>query len=118
MDSDLVKGHLDLLLLGILRDEPRHGYGVISSLRERTAGTFDLSEGTVYPALHRLQDHGMLASDWEDMAGRRRRVYRITEAGGVALAGAQQRWRGFAGAVDAVLRARPAPPSGIAGSLA
>jgi len=107
MDTDLVKGHLDLLLLGILRDQPRHGYAVISSLRERSEGTFDLSEGTVYPALHRLQDGGLLARDWEDMAGRRRRVYRITEPGAVALARAQQRWQGFAGAVDAVLLSRP-----------
>jgi DNA-binding PadR family transcriptional regulator len=116
MESDLVKGHLDLLLLGILRDEPRHGYGVISSLRERTAGTFDLSEGTVYPALHRLQDGGLLASDWEDIAGRRRRVYRVTEAGRVALAAGDRRWRGFAGAVDAVLRSCPTPTA--AGGMA
>jgi DNA-binding PadR family transcriptional regulator len=107
MGTDLVKGQLDLLLLGVLRGGPRHGYAVINDLRDHTGGTFDLQEGTVYPALHRLQDVGLLASDWEDVAGRRRRVYRLTDEGRVALAGEQQRWRSFATAVDAVLRGRP-----------
>ncbi|MDQ1377488.1 MAG: PadR family transcriptional regulator, regulatory protein PadR, partial [Acidimicrobiaceae bacterium] len=79
-----------------------------------TEGTFDLPEGTVYPALHRLQDVGLLASDWEDVAGRRRRVYRLTDEGRVALAREQQRWRSFASAVDAVLRARPSVAGGLA----
>jgi DNA-binding PadR family transcriptional regulator len=114
MDRELLKGHLDLLLLGILQAGPRHGYAVISDLRDRTDGAFDLSEGTVYPALHRLQDGGLLASDWEDIAGRRRRVYRLTGDGRAALAGGHQRWRSFTSAVDAVLQARPS----AAGSLA
>ncbi len=110
MDSDQVqvKGQLDLLLLGVLRDGRRHGYAVIAELRERTSGTFDLPEGTVYPALHRLQDGGLLTSDWEDVAGRRRRVYRLTEAGRVALSREQHRWRSFSAAVDTVLQGRPA----------
>jgi PadR family transcriptional regulator PadR len=103
MQTDQVKGQLDLLLLGVLRAGSRHGYAVISDLRERTGGTFDLPEGTVYPALHRLQDGGLLASDWEYVAGRRRRVYRLTDAGRVALVEGHQRWRSFAGAVDSVL---------------
>ena len=107
MTADLVKGHLDLLLLGVLRGGPRHGYAVIADLRDRTDGAFDLSEGTVYPALHRLQDDGLLASDWEDVAGRRRRVYRLTADGRLALSGQRQRWRNFAAAVDAVLQSRP-----------
>lgn len=118
MDRELLKGHLDLLLLAILRTGPRHGYAVISDLRDRTDGTFDLSEGTVYPALHRLQDSGLLASDWEDVGGRRRRVYRLTGDGHTALAGGHVRWRSFTTAVDAVLQARPTAPGYVAGSLA
>jgi DNA-binding PadR family transcriptional regulator len=114
MQPDLVKGHLELLLLGALGDGPRHGYAVIGDLRARTDGAFDLSEGTVYPALHRMQDDGLLASDWQDVAGRRRRVYRLTPEGRVALAGQRQRWRSFARAVDTVLQSRPT----IAGSPA
>lgn len=107
MPVDLVKSHLDVLLLGVLRGGPRHGYAVIGDLRDRTGGAFDLSEGTVYPALHRLQDVGLLASDWEDVAGRRRRVYRLTADGRLALNGEKQRWRSFAAAVDSVLHVLP-----------
>ncbi|MDQ6615952.1 MAG: PadR family transcriptional regulator [Actinomycetota bacterium] len=107
MGAELVKGQLDLLLLGVLRHGPRHGYAVISELRDRTGGTFDLPEGTVYPALHRLQDDGLLASDWQDRAGRRRRVYRLTDAGQVALSSENARWRRMATAVDAVLGTGP-----------
>jgi DNA-binding PadR family transcriptional regulator len=119
MGTDVVKGHLDGLLLGVLLDGPRHGYGVISELRDRTEGAFDLPEGTVYPALHRLQDLGLLASDWEHVAGRRRRVYWLTDAGRAALAREKQRWRSFAAAVDVVLLARPASgAAAIAGGTA
>ena len=103
MGTDLAKGHLDLLLLTVLRSGPRHGYAVISELRDRTEGALDLPEGTVYPALHRLQDDGLLSSDWQDVAGRRRRVYRLTDQGRVVEAGEQQRWHRFRTAVDAVL---------------
>jgi DNA-binding PadR family transcriptional regulator len=112
METEFLKGHLDLLLLAIVAQRPRHGYAVISSLRQGTEGIFDLSEGTVYPVLHRLQDNGLLASDWEEVAGRRRRVYRLTDAGGLALAAGDRRWRGLAAAVDAVLRARPDATAG------
>ncbi len=112
MEADLQKGHLDLLLLAVLQNGPRHGYAVIGDLRDRTDGAFDLSEGTVYPALHRLQDGGLLASDWEDVAGRRRRVYRLTDSGRVALAAGDRRWRNFATAVDTVLRSRPVAVAG------
>lgn len=112
MGTDLAKGHLDLLLLNVLRGGPRHGYAVIGELRDRTEGAFDLPEGTVYPALHRLQDDGLLASDWEDVAGRRRRVYSLTAQGRVALAQERQRWHDFRAAVETVLLSHP----GLAGS--
>ena len=108
MQTDLARGHLDLLLLSVLGEGPRHGYAVIAALRDRTEGAFELPEGTVYPALHRLQDEGWLASAWEDVAGRRRRIYRITEPGRRALASETTRWHGFAAAVDAVIGPRPA----------
>jgi PadR family transcriptional regulator, regulatory protein PadR len=77
----LLLRHLDLLLLSVLAAGPRHGYAIISALRERSGGTFDLPEGTVYPALHRLEDGGLLASSWADVTGRRRRVYGLTDNG-------------------------------------
>lgn len=114
MGTDLAKGHLDLLLLNVLRAGPQHGYAVISELRDRTDGVLDLPEGTVYPALHRLQDDGLLASDWEDVGGRRRRVYRLTDEGRVAEAREQRRWHSFRAAVDTVVLFSP----GLSGSPA
>jgi PadR family transcriptional regulator, regulatory protein PadR len=103
MKPDRIKGHLDLLLIGILDDGPGHGYSLIRALRDRTEGTFDLSEGTVYPALHRLEDAGLVASDWQDVGGRRRRVYRLTSDGRDALVVEKRSWRQFTAAIDAVL---------------
>ena len=66
-------------------------------------GAFDLPEGTIYPALHRLEDAGLLASTWERAEGRRRRVYGLTDQGAAALAAQQTEWSKFAGGVHAVL---------------
>ena len=82
---------------------PAHGYAIISALRERSDGTFDLPEGTIYPALHRLEDGGLLSSSWAAGDGRRRRVYALTSAGATALAAEQTEWRRFATGVVAVL---------------
>ena len=59
MDRERLKGNLDLLLLSVLSSGPAHGYAIISALRDRSGGTFDLPEGTIYPALHRLEDAGL-----------------------------------------------------------
>ena len=103
MRSDLMKGHLDGLVLSIVARGPAHGYAIIDSLRTESAGTFDLPEGTVYPALHRLERDGLLSSKTELFNGRERRVYRITGRGARSLADRRVEWREFAGAVDAVL---------------
>lgn len=103
MRAEALKGHLDGLLLAVVADGRTHGYGVIAALRERTDGAFDLPEGTVYPALHRLEKAGLLASAWSDDAPRRRRVYDLTPAGRRALGERREDWRGFTRAVDAVL---------------
>lgn len=108
MKVDRVKGHLDLVLLGIIDQQPGHGYAVITALRERTDGGLDLTEGAVYPALHRLEDLGLLTSDWESAGGRRRRIYRTTAAGQRALRAELRDWRALVSAVDAVLTPRRA----------
>jgi len=104
MKVDRVKGHLDLLLLGVLSVEPGHGYAVITQLRERTDGLIDLTEGAVYPALHRLEDLGLLTSEWHPVGGRRRRLYRITTAGNAALARERAEWSKLSSAIAIVLR--------------
>ena len=103
MNRERLKGHLDLLLLSVLSAGPAHGYAIISALRERSEGTFDLPEGTIYPALHRLEDAGLLGSSWADADGRKRRVYALTEKGVTALAAERTEWWRFANGMQAVL---------------
>jgi len=103
MNRHRLKGNLDLLLLAVLAAGPGHGYAIISALRDRSDGMFDLPEGTVYPALHRLEETGLLASSWADVNGRRRRVYGLTDRGAAALAAEQSEWRSFAVGVQAVV---------------
>lgn len=103
MFREALKGHLDLLLLAVLENGPAHGYALIESLRQRSGGTFDLPEGTVYPALHRLENDGLLSSHWSQDSGRRRRVYQLTSKGVEALARRQAEWRQFSQAVDAMV---------------
>jgi PadR family transcriptional regulator, regulatory protein PadR len=103
MDRERLKGNLDMLLLSVLAAGPAHGYAIISRLRERSNGAFDLPEGTVYPALHRLEDAGQLASSWADADGRRRRVYALTDEGAAALAARRAEWDRFASAVQGVV---------------
>lgn len=104
MKVDRVTGQLDLLLLGTVGAEPAHGYGVITALRERSGGAFDLTEGSVYPALHRLEGAGLLASEWAPVAGRRRRIYALTQEGRAALDGQRRDWRILVAAVESVIR--------------
>ena len=68
------------MLLAVVEDEPANGYAIIDELRRRSSGTFDLPEGTVYPALHRLERAGLLRSDQTTVNGRNRRVYRLSRA--------------------------------------
>ena len=103
MRAETLKGHLDLLLLAVVADAPRHGYGVIDELRRRTGAALDLPEGTVYPALHRLEVAGLLQSRWDEGSGRRRRVYALTPRGRAATAEKRVEWQAFAKAVDGVL---------------
>jgi PadR family transcriptional regulator, regulatory protein PadR len=103
MTGEALKGHLDLLLLSILANGPAHGYAVIETLRQRSSGTFDLPEGTIYPALHRLEKQGLLSSDWTEESGRRKRIYRLTPKGRLALSQRQREWQSFSQAVNATI---------------
>ena len=103
MIGEALKGHLDLLLLAVLEGGPAHGYRIIETLRSRSGGTFDLPEGTIYPALHRLEEDGLLASEWFEDHGRRKRIYHLTSSGKQALVTRQEEWRRFARAVDATV---------------
>jgi PadR family transcriptional regulator, regulatory protein PadR len=103
MKSQALKGHLDLLLLAVLADGATHGYGVIDELRNRSGEEFDLPEGTVYPALHRLEKAALLESEWSVVQGRRRRTYALTRKGRTALGEQTKSWDEFSSAVGRVL---------------
>ncbi len=111
MRADFLKGHLDTLILSVLEPASLHGYAIIAELKSRSGGELALAEGTVYPALHRLEDAGLLASAWSNVDGRRRRVYRLSRRGRRALGAGRTEWHRFAAIVDSVLAAtdRPVP---------
>jgi PadR family transcriptional regulator PadR len=108
MTSEQLKGHLDPLVLAILEHGPAHGYAIIDALRERSDGVFDLPEGTIYPALHRLERAGTVTSRREVIGGRERRVYHLSPKGRTALREQRTQWNHFSAAVDQVLRVSPA----------
>jgi len=64
MEGEILKGHLDMIVLAALAAGPAHGYGIIQEIRRRSGGAFDLPEGTIYPVLHRLEKAGLLSSRW------------------------------------------------------
>jgi PadR family transcriptional regulator, regulatory protein PadR len=103
MRAESLKGHLDALILAVLADGPLHGYAIIEKLKRRSEGALELPEGTVYPALHRLEAAGLLSSEWSQGEGRRRRVYELTRRGRRELGERRTEWRDFARAVEAVL---------------
>ena len=103
MSLEVLKGHADLLVLAALAAGPAHGYAVVETVRERSAGAFDMAEGTVYPALYRLERQGLLESTWSEAERRRRRIYRLTRKGRGELAQQQSEWRGYVSAMGTAL---------------
>jgi PadR family transcriptional regulator PadR len=108
-DAQVLKGHLDMLLLAALEDGPKHGYAVREALREASGGRLDLPTGTVYPALRRVEQAGLIAGSWSIVDGRRRRTYQLTEAGRKRLHADRRAWRDFVDTVSALLDSRAWP---------
>jgi DNA-binding PadR family transcriptional regulator len=104
----LLTGQIDMLLLAVLSRSPAHGYAIIEKLREGGSGLFDLPEGTVYPALYRLEALGLVTSDVRKFEGRVRRTYRISKTGLRTLRERESTWRRIVQSVDAILRGDPA----------
>jgi DNA-binding PadR family transcriptional regulator len=107
MEGDLVRGHLDLMLLAVLSAGPLHGYGLVEELRRRSLGMLELPEGTVYPALYRLERQGLIGSYWSSDAPRRRRVYQLRAAGHAALGHKRKAWRDVMAAINTVIGDTP-----------
>ena len=104
MQSEVLKGHVDLLLLAALEEGPAHGYAIVETVRSRSGRVFELAEGTVYPALYRLERRALLESAWaEGQGARRRRVYRLTRKGSAELARQRRGWGDYVQAMQTAL---------------
>ena len=97
------KGTLPTLILEVLAQEPTHGYRIAQRIKERSKGVLDFKEGTLYPALHKLENEGMVESYEGVESGRARRYYRITLSGREALNKDRAEWRQLSRAVSIIL---------------
>ena len=105
LDQQLLKGSLDILLLALLEHGALYGFQIVKEDRARSQGALDLKEGTLYPALHRLEKAGLIEGYWETRAdGADRRYYRLTARGVAAVPEQRALWRRFTAAVDGVLQ--------------
>ena len=105
--SDLLQGTLDLLILKTLRLESLHGWGVSKRIRQLSEDVLQVNQGSLYPALYRLEEQGWIEAEWGiSPEGRRAKFYRLTAAGRRRFADEQASWRLFTGAVEQVLAAQ------------
>lgn len=104
--ADLLQGSLDLLILKTLDLEPLHGWAVSKRIQLLSHGALEVNQGSLYPALYRLRDRGLIESEWSvSEEGRRVKVYALTRKGRAALESERRGWRAFAQAVEAILAA-------------
>jgi PadR family transcriptional regulator PadR len=103
-ELDLIRGTLDLLILRTLTAAPMHGYAVVAAIRERSGGELLVEEGALYPALHRLEERGLVEAEWGVSENNRRaRYYALTRAGAKRLRAASGEWERYVRAVGRVL---------------
>jgi transcriptional regulator len=104
--TDALRGSLDLLVLKTLSLMPMHGWGISVRIRQTSAGVLEVNQGSLYPALQRLEKAGLITSAWGTTDNNRRaRYYRLTASGRRALEAERESWKRFAAGLDAVLRA-------------
>jgi PadR family transcriptional regulator len=109
-DVDLLLGTLDLLVLRAIAWRPMHGYAIVRFLRDGSSGAFDIKDGALYAALHRLAEREWAESEWGlAESGKRARFYRITPAGRRAMRSESARWDAYVAAVKGVMTASPEP---------
>lgn len=103
--TDALRGSLDLLVLKTLSLAPMHGWGISQRVEQISHGVLEVNQGSLYPALQRLEKDGLVTSDWDTTDNNRRaRYYRLTATGRRALGVELESWRRFAGGLEAVLR--------------
>ncbi|MGH7583077.1 MAG: PadR family transcriptional regulator [Gemmatimonadales bacterium] len=102
--SDVVRGTLDLLVLRTLTFEPMHGWGISQRIQQMSRGVLDVNQGSLYPALQRLEQKGWIDSDWRTSDNNRRaRYYRLTATGRRALHQETTAWRRYVATIDLIL---------------
>jgi PadR family transcriptional regulator PadR len=103
---DSLQGSLDLLVLKILSRRPRtHGYAIMSAIRDISGEILNAEEGSLYPALHRMEEAGWIRAEWITKdTGRRARMYELTAAGKKQLSAEESRWQAVSSAINRVLR--------------
>jgi PadR family transcriptional regulator, regulatory protein PadR len=103
--ADLVQGTLDALILQTLALEPMHGLAVAQRLRARSGEVLNVSRGSLYPALHKLEHHGLLRAEWRlSESGKRAKYYSLTRAGARHLAREQKDWQRLSSAISMILK--------------
>jgi PadR family transcriptional regulator, regulatory protein PadR len=102
--SDLPQGTLDMLVLKVVALGPLHGYGIAQRLQQLSRDVVQVQQGSLYPALHRLENKGFLASEWKDSdTGREAKFYRLTRKGRAAMDAEEASWRRLAEAIGLIL---------------
>jgi PadR family transcriptional regulator PadR len=105
--SDLPQGTLDLLILKVVALEPLHGYAIAQRMQQLSRDVVQVQQGSLYPALHRLENRGLLAAEWKlSDTGREAKFYRLTARGRAQLGAGEASWRRLTEAVAAILEAR------------
>jgi transcriptional regulator len=104
---ELLQGTLDLIILQTLAWGPRHGYGISQAINANSRSAFNVETGSLYPALHRLEKQGWVASEWKISDNKQRaKYYRLTTSGRRQLTAEQSRWARFVGAMESVMSPR------------
>ena len=102
---ELLKGSTDSLLLYLINNQPMYGYQIIKEIEKKSNGYFQFKEGTLYPALHRLEREGLIRGKWQKLPnGQERRYYHIQEKGQMVLNERLNTWRDFSQAVNMVMK--------------
>lgn len=105
---ELLQGTLDMLILKAVSLGPLHGYGVLLRIQQISGEALVIQQGSLYPALYRLEHQGAIASSWgESENNRRAKYYRLTRAGRVRLESETEKWNRMAGVIGSILRATP-----------
>ena len=105
---ELLQGTLDMLILKAVSLGPLHGYGVLLRIEQISGGRLEIQQGSLYPALYRLEDQGWIASEWGESENKRKaKYYRLTAEGKKRLQSEQEKWNRMAHVIAGILSARP-----------